>query len=48
MKEKQIELPGPDHPISMQRNPARFAPQLTDVWALNMTENSSSPELRGT
>ncbi len=23
MKEKQITLPGPDHPISIQRNPAR-------------------------
>jgi uncharacterized protein (DUF427 family) len=23
MKEKQIKLPGPDHPISIQRNPAR-------------------------
>jgi uncharacterized protein (DUF427 family) len=23
MKEKQIKLPSPDHPISMQRNPAR-------------------------
>jgi uncharacterized protein (DUF427 family) len=23
MKEKQIQLPGPDHPISIQRNPAR-------------------------
>jgi uncharacterized protein (DUF427 family) len=24
MKEKQIKLPGPDHPISIQRNPARI------------------------
>ena len=23
MKEKQVRLPGPDHPISIQRNPAR-------------------------
>ena len=23
MKEKQIEIPGPDHPISVQHNPAR-------------------------
>jgi uncharacterized protein (DUF427 family) len=23
MKEKQIKLPGPDHPIAIQRNPAR-------------------------
>src|SRR6267143_1989438 len=23
MKERQIKLPGPDHPISIQRNPAR-------------------------
>ncbi len=23
MKEKQIKIPGPDHPISIQRNPAR-------------------------
>ena len=24
MKEKQLMLPGPDHPISIQRNPARI------------------------
>lgn len=24
MKEKQIRIPGPDHPISIERNPARF------------------------
>ena len=24
MKEKQIRIPGPDHPISVQRNPARI------------------------
>jgi uncharacterized protein (DUF427 family) len=24
MKEKQIKIPGPDHPISIERNPARF------------------------
>jgi len=24
MKEKQVKLPGPDHPISIQRNPARI------------------------
>jgi uncharacterized protein (DUF427 family) len=23
MKEKQVKVPGPDHPISIQRNPAR-------------------------
>jgi uncharacterized protein (DUF427 family) len=23
MKEKQIRLPGPDHPISLEHNPAR-------------------------
>jgi uncharacterized protein (DUF427 family) len=23
MKEKQVKLPGPDHPISIERNPAR-------------------------
>ena len=23
MKEKQVKLPGPDHPISIQHNPAR-------------------------
>jgi uncharacterized protein (DUF427 family) len=22
MKEKQVKLPGPDHPISIERNPA--------------------------
>ena len=25
MKEKQIKLPGPDHPISIERDPARVA-----------------------
>ena len=25
MKEKQIKIPGPDHPISIQHNPARVA-----------------------
>src|SRR6202161_1535376 len=24
MKEKQVKLPGPDQPVSLQRNPARF------------------------
>ena len=24
MNEKQVRLPGPDHPISIERNPARF------------------------
>lgn len=23
MKERQVKLPGPDHPISIERNPAR-------------------------
>ena len=28
MKEKQIKIPGPDHPISIQRNPARVVVSL--------------------
>ena len=30
MKEKQIEIPGPDHPISIQRNPARVVVSVAD------------------
>ena len=29
MKTKQIKLPGPDHPISVQRNPARVVVSVT-------------------
>jgi uncharacterized protein (DUF427 family) len=29
MKEKQIKNPGPDHPISIRRNPARVAVSVT-------------------
>jgi uncharacterized protein (DUF427 family) len=30
MKEKQIKNPGPDHPISIQRNPARIVVSVAD------------------
>jgi uncharacterized protein (DUF427 family) len=30
MKEKQIKIPGPDHPISIQRNPARVVVSVAD------------------
>ena len=30
MKEKQIRIPGPDHPISIQRNPARLVVSVAD------------------
>jgi len=30
MKEKQVKLPGPDHPISIQRNPARVVVSVAD------------------
>ena len=29
MKEKQVKRPGPDHPISIQRNPARIVVSVT-------------------
>jgi uncharacterized protein (DUF427 family) len=29
MKEKKVKLPGPDHPISIQRNPARVVVSAT-------------------
>ena len=32
MKEKQIKLPGPDHPISIQRNPARVVVSSRAGW----------------
>ena len=30
MKTKQIKLPGPDHPISIRRNPARVVVSVAD------------------
>jgi len=30
MKEKKVKLPGPDHPISIQRNPARVVVSAAD------------------
>src|SRR6202040_4205857 len=30
VKEKQIKLPGPDHPISIERNPARVVVSVAD------------------
>ena len=31
MKEKQIKIPGPDHPIPIQHNPARVVDPLQAV-----------------
>jgi uncharacterized protein (DUF427 family) len=39
MKEKQIKLPGPDHPISIQRNPARVVVSVAD-WVVADTSNA--------
>ena len=49
MKEKQIKLPGPDHPISIQRNPARVVASvagrvIADTRnALTLSESDYSP-----
>ena len=32
MKEKQVKLTGPDHPISIQRNPARVVVSVAGRW----------------
>jgi hypothetical protein len=40
MKEKQIKLPGPDHPISIQHNPARVV-----VFFLEFEANGRSEHL---
>ena len=39
MKEKQIKIPGPDHPISIQRNPARVVVSLAG-WVIANTRNA--------
>src|SRR6202521_985994 len=49
MKEKQIRIPGPDHPISIQRNPARFVVSVAGRViaetrnALTLRESDYSP-----
>jgi uncharacterized protein (DUF427 family) len=48
MKEKQVKLPGPDHPISIQRNPARVivsvAGRIADTrYALTLREVTYPP-----
>jgi uncharacterized protein (DUF427 family) len=49
MKEKQIKIPGPDHPISIQRNPARVVVSaagrvIADTCnALTLSESDYSP-----
>jgi uncharacterized protein (DUF427 family) len=43
MKEKQIKLPGPDHPISIQRNPARV---VVSVAGRVVAETSDALTLR--
>jgi uncharacterized protein (DUF427 family) len=49
MKEKQIKIPGPDHPISIQRNPARVVVSVAGHViaetrnALTLRESDYSP-----
>ena len=49
MREKQIKLPGPDHPISIQRNPARVVVSVAGRViaetrnALTLRESDYSP-----
>jgi uncharacterized protein (DUF427 family) len=49
MKEKQIRIPGPDHPISIQRNPARVVVSVAGRViaetrnALTLRESDYSP-----
>jgi uncharacterized protein (DUF427 family) len=55
MKEKQVKLPGPDHPISIERNPARVVVSVAGRVvadtrnALTLREASYPPvvEIRG-
>ena len=39
MKEKPIKVPGPDHPISIERNPARVVVSVAD-WVIADTGNA--------
>jgi uncharacterized protein (DUF427 family) len=39
MKKRQIELPGPDHPISIERNPARIVVAVAG-WVIADTRNA--------
>ena len=49
MKDKQIKIPGPDHPISIQRNPARVVVSVAGRViaesrnALTLRESDYSP-----
>jgi len=43
MKEKQVKLPGPDHPISIQRNPARV---VVSVAGLVVADTRNALTLR--
>ena len=51
MKEKQVKLPGPDHPISIQRNPARVVVSVAGRVvadtrnALALREAASAPSI---
>jgi uncharacterized protein (DUF427 family) len=45
MKEKQVKLPGPDHPISIQRNPARI---LVSVGGRVVVDTRNALTLRET
>ena len=40
MNEKQVKLPGPDHPISVERNPARV---VVSIAGLTLRESSYPP-----
>jgi uncharacterized protein (DUF427 family) len=43
MKEKRIKVPGPDHPISIERNPVRI---VVSVAGLVIAETRNALELR--
>ena len=45
MKEKQVKLPGPDHPISIQRNPARVVVSAAGRVIADMGNAGSSQNL---
>ena len=55
MKEKQVKFPGPDHPISIQRNPARVVVSVagrvvadtSNTLTLREAELSSKGEVSG-
>jgi uncharacterized protein (DUF427 family) len=42
MKEKQVKIPGPDHPISIEHNPARV---IVSVAGRMIADTSSLSDL---